>query len=131
MLTYLSRPQSLTPKHGVEAVSLRVDPPTVLAETWMIATVYAALMNVAALKHFGGQLPAGVPSYPRLVAGRLPEHVIGSAPLGYRSAVTLPPDGSTAPRPSGVFFYRTFWQIEPDFTSKTSAVIVKDSAAPN
>ncbi|WP_431826194.1 hypothetical protein [Microbacterium algeriense] len=123
MLTYLSRPPREL-RQGLEAISLRVDLPVVLAETWMLATVYAAMFHIAAREHYDESLPEGVAPYPTLVVGRPPEHVIGGQPLGYRSAVTLPPDGTTQPRPSGVFFYKSFWPMMIDFESKTSGMVV-------
>lgn len=123
MLTYLSRPHG-TPKQGVEAVSLRVEVAVVLAETWMIANVYAAMFHVAARRHYGEELPDGVAPYPTLVIGRLPEHVIGGRPLGYRSPVTLPPDGITAPRRSGLFFHRKFISMDLDYESKVRGVVI-------
>lgn len=123
MLTYLSRPPKEL-RQGLEAVSLRVDLPVVLTETWMMANVYAAMFHIAAREHYGENLPEGVAPYPTLVVGRLPEHVIGGRPLGYRSAVTLPPDGTTAPRPSGVAFFKQFWPMIIDFESKTEGVVV-------
>lgn len=123
MLTYLSRPH-VKPKQGVEAVSLRVDVPVVLAEAWMIANVYAAMFHARARRHFGEVLPDGVAQYPTLVIGRLPEHVIGGRPLGYRSAVTLPPDGTTAPRESGLFFHGSFIPMDVDYESKIEGVVV-------
>lgn len=120
MLTYLWRP----PKQGLEAISLRVDLPVVLAETWMLALVYAAMFHIAALEHYGEDLPESVASYPPLVVGRLPEHVIGGRPLGYRSAVTLPPDGTTQLRPPGLLFYNDFVPMAVDFESKTSGLVV-------
>ena len=123
MLTYLSRPPKGL-KQGLEAVSLRVDLSVVLAETWMLATVYAAMFHISAREHYGERLPEGVAPYPALVTGRLPEHVIGGQLLGYRSAVTLPPDGTTKPRPSGVFFYKSFWPMTIDFESEISGIVV-------
>ncbi|RKN68669.1 hypothetical protein D7252_14495 [Microbacterium sp. CGR2] len=124
MLTYLSRPH-VKPKHGVEAISLRVDVPVVLAEAWMIANVYAAMFHVRARRHFGEDMPDGVAPYPTLVIGRLPEHVIGGRPLGYRSAVTLPPDGTTPPRRSGLFFHGQFIPMELDYDNKVKGVVVE------
>ncbi|GGJ94427.1 hypothetical protein GCM10011372_35930 [Agromyces bauzanensis] len=123
MLTYLSRPPKEL-RQGLEAISLRVDLPVVLAETWMMANLYAAIFHIAAREHFGEEIPEGVAPYPTLVVGRLPEHVIGGRPLGYRSAVTLPPDGTTQPRPSGVMFYDKFWPMKVDFESKTQGIVV-------
>lgn len=123
MLTYLSHPP-VKPKQGVEAVSLRVDVPVVLAEAWMIANVYAAMFHARARRHFGDAMPDGIAPYPTLVIGRLPEHVIGGRPLGYRSAVTLPPDGTTAPRESGLFFHGSFIPMEIDYESKIEGVVV-------
>lgn len=124
MLTYLTRPNT-KPRQGVEAISLRVDLPVVLAEAWMIANVYAALFHVAASGHFGGALPNDVAAYPTLVVGRLPEHVIGGRPLGYRSAVTFPPDGTTPARPDGMFFHGSFQPMEIDFENKVQAQVVE------
>jgi len=123
MITYLSRPYG-KPKPGLELVSLRVDIETVLTETWMMATVYAALFRVAATRHFGGYVPDEVAAYPGLAIGRTPERVIGSQSLGFRSPVTLPADGNAKVRPAGAFFYQTFWPMEIDFASRTRAVIV-------
>lgn len=125
MLTYLNRPQ-VQPKQGLEAVSLRVEVPVVLAEAWMIAKVYAAMFHSRAKRHFGDELPEGVAPYPALAIGRLPEHVIGGRPLGYREAVTLPPDGTTEPRESGLLFHGTFIPMDIDYDSKVEGVVVED-----
>lgn len=123
MLTYLSRPH-VKPKQGLEAISLRVDVPVVLAEAWMIANVYAAMFHARAKRHFGDEVPDGVAPYPTLVIGRLPEHVISGRPLGYREAVTLPPDGTTPPRKSGLFFHGSFVPMDVDYDSKVSGVVI-------
>lgn len=125
MLTYLSRPHA-KPKQGIEAVSLRVDVPIVLAEAWMIANVYAAIFHTAARKHFADELPASVAPYPTLVVGRLPENVIGGRPLGFRSPITLPPDGTTPPRPEGLFFHGSFMPMQIDHDSKVNGIVVDD-----
>lgn len=124
MLTYLSRPH-VRPKQGLEAVSLRVDVPAVLAEAWMIANVYAAMFHAQAKRHFGDEMPRGVAPYPTLAIGRLPEHVIGGRPLGYREAVTLPPNGTTEPRESGLFFLGSFVPMDIDYDSKVEGVVVE------
>jgi hypothetical protein len=123
LLTYLSRPRA-KPVRGIEAVYLRVDVPTVLAETWMMAVVYAALFRVAALNHFGPSLPAEVARYPPLVVGRTPEQVIGAAPLGFRSPVTLPTGEGDSPRPAGLFFHHRFWPMQIDLESRSQATVV-------
>lgn len=123
MLTYLSRPH-VKPKQGLEAISLRVDVPEVLAEAWMIANVHAAMFHAQAKCHFGEEMPEGVAPYPTLVIGRLPEHVIGNRPLEYRAAVTLPPDGTTPPRKAGLFFHGSFMPMDVDYESKVSGVVV-------
>ncbi|WP_161794564.1 hypothetical protein [Demequina globuliformis] len=124
MLTFLSRPPKDL-RQGLEAVSLRVDVPVVLAETWMMTNVYATMVHNAARDHYGDSLPDGVPACPALVVGRLPEHVIGDRPLGYRSAVTMPPDGTSSPRPSGVAFFRGFWPMTVDFESGSEGVVIE------
>ncbi|MCL3776629.1 MULTISPECIES: hypothetical protein [unclassified Actinomyces] len=123
MLTYLSRPPKEL-RQGLEVTSLRVDLPVVLAETWMMANVYATMFHVAALEHYGKRLPEDVAPYPALVVGRQPDQLIGDRLLGYRSAVTLPPDGKSSPRPSGILFFKQFWPMRIDFESKTECMIV-------
>lgn len=123
VLTYLSRPH-VKPKQGLEAISLRVDVPVVLAEAWMIANVYAAMFHARAKRHFGDEMPEGVAPYPKLAIGRLPEHVIGGRPLGFREPVTLPPDGTTEPRKSGLFFHGSFIPINIDYDSKADGIVV-------
>lgn len=122
VFTYLSRPCT-TPKSGIEAVSLRVDVPVVLAEAWMIANVYAAMFHVAAHNHFGGKLPEGIAPYPRMVAGRYPHHVLGDSVLGTRATITTPPDGTTSARSDGIFLGAGFFPIAIDFESRREAVI--------
>lgn len=117
LLSYLNRP-SVKPKLGWEVASLRVDLPVVLAEAWMMANIHAAIFHVAALKHFEGEIPEGIAPYPTLVVGSRPEKIIGNRLLGYRSTVTLPPDGFTPPRPSGLLFHNAFIPIS--FTSEPS-----------
>lgn len=124
-LTYLNRPSG-TPKRGWEAVSLRVDIPTVLAETWMIAHVYASMFHVAAIKHFGQKIPDSLAPYPPLVLNRRPEHVVGARPIGYRSPLTNPPDGSFLPRPGGLIFMNSFIGLTVNPGSKTEGKIVDD-----
>ncbi|WP_434513229.1 hypothetical protein ABUV18_03061 (plasmid) [Clavibacter nebraskensis] len=123
MLTYLNRPHA-RPRQGLEAISLRVEVPVVLAEAWMIANVYAAMFHARAKRHFGDAMPEGVAPYPTLAVGRLPEHVIGKRPLGYRQAVTLPPDGTTKARESGLFLYGSFIPLDIDYDSKIEGVVV-------
>ncbi|RZT64380.1 hypothetical protein EV140_0629 [Microcella alkaliphila] len=123
MLTYFSRPH-VKPGQGLEAISLRVDVPVVLAEAWMIANVYAAMFHAQAKRHFGEEMPEGVAPNPTLVIGRLPEHVISNRPLGYRAAVRLPPDGTTPPRKPGLFFHGSFMPMDVDYENKVSGVVV-------
>ena len=110
------------PKQGLEAISLRVDVPVVLAKAWMIANLYAAMFHARAKRHFGDEMPEGVAPYPTLALGRHPEQVIGGRPLGYREAVTLPPDGTTEPRKSGLFFHGSFIPMDIDNDSKVDGV---------
>lgn len=50
--------------------------------------------------------------------------MIGRRPLGYREAVTLPPDGTTEPRKSGLFFHGSFIPMDIDYDSKVDGVVV-------
>ncbi len=124
LLTFLGRSSIAKPKQGLEAVSLRVDVPVVLAEAWMFADIYAAFFHSAAKRHFGVDSDAKIAPFPGLIANRLPEHVLGADVLGFRSPVTMPPDGTSEPRPAGLFFYGTFLPMDIDFDGATSGQIV-------
>lgn len=127
-LTYLTRRRN-NPSRGVEAVSLRVDIPVVLAEAWMMANVYGCLFNIAAVKHFGEGSGEDIAPYPRLVLGATPERVIGGAALGTRANITLPMDPRATPRAEGVFFFNGFVPLSVDLTTQVSARVVADESA--
>ena len=122
MVTCLARPHG-RPALGLEVSSLRIEIPLVLAETWMISVVYAALFNVAAKRHFGDR-QVDVAPYPTLPTGPTPEALLGNTPLGYRGIVTFPPDPSTPAREAGIFFPGTFVPMTIDFSSVTKVTIV-------
>lgn len=125
VLTYIGRPVAARPPQGLEATSLRVDVPVVLAEAWMMANIYGALFHVAAVKHYGDKMPeVGVAPYPPLIAGSSPGYVLKDRVLGFRQPVTLPPDGTTAPRPSGLFFHDAFWPVHLDLDSVVEGEVV-------
>ncbi|MDJ0338681.1 hypothetical protein [Cryobacterium sp. PH31-O1] len=121
MLSYLARPHG-KPRQGLEITSLQVDLPIVLAETRMIAVIYAACFHVAALAHFG--VADAIAPYPVLHKGPTPEQLLGHSLQGYRATVTTPPDGKTPPRPSGLFFPGVFQSMVIDFENITQAVVV-------
>ncbi|TFD56688.1 hypothetical protein [Cryobacterium sp. Hh38] len=125
MITYLARPYP-PHKQGLELVSLRIDPPAVLAEGWMISWVYASLFHVAAANH-GSTPEGGLAPYPAPRTGPTPAQLLensGAAALGYRGSVTTSPDQSFEPRPSGVFFPGFFQEMTIDFENVTTATVV-------
>ena len=125
LVTYLARPYPPR-KQGLEVTSLRVDPPAVLAEAWMISWVYASVFHVAAARH--GSTPDGLPApYPAPRTGPTPAQLLensGAAALGYRGSVTTATDSSLKPRPSGVFFPGFFQSMTIDFAGATAATVV-------
>jgi exonuclease VII small subunit len=126
MVTYLARPHPAY-KQGLEATSLRIDPPAVLAEAWMIAWVYASVFHVAAVRHLGPN-NADIAGYPSFRSGPTPPELVtnaGGAALGYRGAVTSAHDDSLEPRPSGVFFPGFFQSMVIDFENVTHSVVVQ------
>lgn len=122
MLTYLARPFA-KPRQGLELTSLRIEVPIVLAETWMMAVVYGAVFHVAARRHFGERTEEIAP-YPPLHTGPSPEQVNGGRVRGYRGVVTLPPDKTTEPRQSGVFFADSFLPMTIDFDNIIHGTVV-------
>lgn len=128
LVTYLTRSYSKRshPKRGLEAISLRIDVPTVLAETWMMATVYATLFHTAALQHFSDAPPPGLAARPPLVIGRTPDRVLKGKPLGYRTPVTLPADGTSLARAEGLALPGKFIAMTIDPDSKRQGRIVEN-----
>jgi hypothetical protein len=126
MVTYLARPHP-PQKQGLEITSLRIDAPVVIAESWMIAWVYASVFHVAAARHFGERGGEFAP-YPPLRSAPTPQQLLdnsGAAALGYRGAVTTARDQTLEPRPSGVFFPGFFQAMTIDFDNATTAVVVE------
>ena len=125
LVTYLARPYPPR-KQGLEVTSLRVDPPVVLAEAWMISWVYASVFHVAAARH--GCASDGLQApYPAPRIGPTPAQLLensGAAALGYRGSVTTASDSSLEPRPSGVFFPGFFQSMTIDFEGATTATVV-------
>lgn len=124
-LTYLTR-RKANPARGVEAVSIRVDVPVMLAEAWMMANVYGCLFNVAAVAHFGAGSEEEIAPYPTLVVGRTPDRVIGTGVLGTRANITLPADSKVPARPAGIFFHEQFVPISIDPTAHIQGRVVAD-----
>ena len=100
-------------QQGLELTQLRVDVPTVLAETYMIAWAHGAMFHVAAARHFEGRpnlfdfmhAPAH-PGYP--LAGPKPDHISSKGPVGMRFPLTTPPGGGPVRRPAGIAFRDSF-----------------------
>jgi hypothetical protein len=104
---YLSRaPRSEGgPKECLELTCLQVDTPIVLAETFMIATVHAAVFHTAAARYQSQRdTVIGIPPFPTLPLGPSPERLLGKAVTGIRTPVTYRPDGSRSDRESGMGF---------------------------
>lgn len=123
MVTYLARPYG-SPRPGLEISSLRIEVPLVMAETWMISVIYAAVFHIAAKRHFR-EVAGGVAPYPTLPTGPTPETLLGNTPLGYRGIVTHPTVTLTPPRESGIFFPGLFLPMTIDFKNATRATIVE------
>lgn len=124
---YLSRPPKAAggPKECLELTCLRVDTPSVLAETYMLATVHAAVFHTAALRYERqGTDAIGIPPFPTLPLGPTPEQLLGKAVTGLRSPVTFRPDGSPSDRRAGVAFGNfTFVPMEMTGPGRTVQVV--------
>lgn len=104
---FLSRPPKTgdSPRECLELTCLRVDLPSVIAETYMLATVHAAVFHTAARRYESqGTNTIGIPPFPTLPLGPTPEQLLGKAVTGLRSPVTFRPDGSRSERRPGVAF---------------------------
>jgi hypothetical protein len=121
-VAYLARPYARPPQ-GLEVTSLILDAPVILAETWMMAVVYAALFHVAAAKHFGDR-EGDIAPYPTLHTGPTPDQILAGRVQGSREVLTTPPDTATIPRRSGLFHDGQFQPMEIDFSSEFSATII-------
>lgn len=119
-------------QQGLELTQLRIDVPSVLAETYMIAWTHGAMFHNASAKHFTGRtgLPDHLhapshPGYP--VDGPHPTHISGKAPLGMRFPLTTPPDGSPIRRPAGIAFPDYFVPLKFTETTPFETRIVADT----
>lgn len=104
---YLARPPRSPGggKEGLELTCLRVDTPVVLAETFMLATVHAAVFHTAALRYLSDSEDViGIPPFPTLPLGPTPEQLVGQAVTGLRAPVTYRPDGRPSDRQAGIAF---------------------------
>ncbi|MET0887793.1 MAG: hypothetical protein ABWX92_15235 [Mycetocola sp.] len=122
-VTYLARPHPHH-KQGLELTSLLIDPPVVLAETWMIAVVYTAMFHVAASAHFGDR-EADVAPYPTLHLGPTPETLLNGRFRGYRGVLTTPLRPEVQARQSGLFVNANdFVPITIDFDTVVQTTII-------
>jgi len=121
-LTYLARPYG-KPARGVEATSLQVGVPHVLAEAWLMAVPYAAFFHVAARRHFGGSTEDLAP-FPTFPLGPSPQQLRRGLVLGTRVTITTPPDPAVSPRPSGFFTSEFFQSFTIDFDGMRTGTVV-------
>jgi len=127
-LEYLGRPPDEGHrKQGLELTWLRLDTPTLLAETTMLATVYGSIFHVAALNHASRSETAGpVPTYPTVPVGPTPDGLLGNSVTGMRFPVTLPPDGRKVDRSPGVGFNGgVFVPLRFDYASGQTITLVE------
>lgn len=104
---YLARPPkgASGAKEALELTCLRLDVPTLLAESLMLATAHAAVFHTAGQRHQewrNGEIE--IATYPRLPTGPTPEQLLGKSVVGLRSPVTFRPDGQPSDRGSGIGF---------------------------
>lgn len=121
-IAYLVRPYA-TPRQGLEVDSLLLDVPVILAETWMMTTVYGAVFHNAAAAHFAGR-DEEIEPYPTLPTHPTVADLLDGRIQGFREVITTPPDPSTTPRQSGLFQGNTFQHMEIDIASRRSATVV-------
>lgn len=123
-LDFLARPPSQGKrKQGLEVTTLKLDPATLLAETWLMAVAHAAIFHVAAARHFAGRDIPFQP-FPRLPLGPTPEQLLGEAVVGIRHPVTTPPDGGPLDRKTGVAFRTFFVPFDVNYDAATTGRVV-------
>lgn len=123
-LDYLARPPKVGDrKQGLEVSSLRLDPATLLAETWLMIIAHSAIFHVAASKHFASR-EVSFQAFPRLPLGPTPAHLLGEAVVGMRFPVTTPPDGGPLDRKTGVAFRTSFVPLNVNVARKFSGKLV-------
>jgi hypothetical protein len=122
---YLARPRSRNGrKQGMEVVTLRLSPATLLAETWMIALTYGAMFHVAAARHFGVRDEVKFAGYPDVPAGPTPDELLKDSVIGIRHPLTPAMDGGPTDRGAGFAFHEGFVPLDIDHAAAQSAVIV-------
>lgn len=123
-LDYLARPPKVRErKQGLEVSSLRLDPATLLAETWLMAIAHSAIFHVAASKHFAGR-EVSFQAFPRLPLGPTPLQLLGESVVGMRFPVTTPPDGGPLDRKTGVALRSSFVPMDVNYADKFSGKVV-------
>lgn len=122
-IAYLVRPYA-TPRQGLEVDSLLLDVPVILAETWMMTTVYGAVFHNAAAAHFTGR-DEDIEPYPTLPTYPKAADLLDGRIQGFREVITSPPDPSTPPRQSGLFQGNTFQHMDIDLASRRTTTIVE------
>lgn len=124
VLDYLSRPpKEQGRKQGLEVSTLRLNPATLLPETWMMAVTHAAMFHIAATRHVEDRGITIAP-YPTLHLGPTPEQLLGNAVVGMRHPVTTPPDGGEPNRDAGIAFQQAFVPLKMDFTAHRTSTVV-------
>jgi hypothetical protein len=116
VLEYLDRPRGGgKDKHGLELTWLRLDTSSLLAEAFMLATVYGSLFHVAAA-NYAAPRPASIKvaaTYPPLPLGPTPEQLLGQGVTGMRFPITFPPGASAPERGPGLSLNDgTFWSMD-------------------
>jgi hypothetical protein len=104
VLEFLSRRKKST---GLEVTQLRLDAPSLLVESYMLALTHAALFHVQAHRHFADHDPAEgtkIPAYPGIAKGApRPSDWPDKEIVGMRWPITRP-TGGVDPDPPGIGF---------------------------
>lgn len=130
VLEVLSEGKAEGHRQGLEVTQLRIDPPTVLAEAYMIAWAHAAIFHTAALQHYSDRHlgdHVSLPPFPGLpVRGPHPRHIGAKDVVGMRFSLTMPPGGGPRRRPTGIGFRDYFQDLTITGEPSRDALITED-----
>jgi hypothetical protein len=123
-LDYLARPHKINGRRqGLEITTLNLNPATLLAEGWMIATTFGAMFHIAAARHHSRRTTE-LATYPRLPLGPTPRELLPDAVVvGLRQPLTTPPDGGALDRTTSIGYQRSYQALYVDLDGGWSGTI--------
>lgn len=122
---FLARPPKTGGQtQGLELTTLNLKPHLLLAETWMLATLHAAMFSLAAARHFAGR-QVDLPAYPTLHVWPTADELLTDVVVGMRQPVTNRPDGGQPDRRTGLGMHQFFVELNIDHARASTGTVTE------